>query len=228
MSHAVYWIRCADHTDMFSQGYIGVSKDAKKRFVQHFRRTQNAYLKHAIEKYGWDNLVKTEILISDEAYCLDIEEKLRPEPKIGWNLVAGGGRPPIAYNNKHSLGKPSWNKGKKYGPETRKKISDAVRLAMQDPARLELNRRLRLGVPSPMRGKKHTPETIEKLRLMKIGLPSKKKGKPLSKEIVDKMIATTRSQIWTCPHCNTTGHSVGAGNRWHFDNCKMKEQPCLL
>jgi len=27
---------------------------------------------------------------------------------------------------------------------------------------------------------------------------------------------------WTCPHCQTVGYNKGAGNRWHFDNCKEK------
>ena len=51
-----------------SQGYIGVSKNAEARFTQHFKRTQNRHFKFAIEKYGWDNLVKTQILIADEDY----------------------------------------------------------------------------------------------------------------------------------------------------------------
>ena len=32
MASIVYWIHLEDHTDIFSQGYIGVSKDHKKRW----------------------------------------------------------------------------------------------------------------------------------------------------------------------------------------------------
>lgn len=100
---AVYWIHCKDHTDMFTQGYIGVSKELTRRYWYHKNKTQNEHLKNAIQKYGWDNLVKTVILVADEAYCMMIEAKLRAEDKIGWNIVAGGNRPP----------KTPWNKGKK-------------------------------------------------------------------------------------------------------------------
>jgi hypothetical protein len=109
----LYWIRHPDHTDIFSQGYVGVSMDAKKRFGQHYKRTQNRHLKFAIQKYGWDNLVKQQILVADEAYCLDIEQKLRPTNAIGWNCAIGGGMPPNS-------------KGKKFGPvseKTRAKMS---------------------------------------------------------------------------------------------------------
>ena len=100
---SVYWIRHKDHADIFNQGYVGVSVDAEKRFNQHLKRTQNAHLKNAIAKYGWDNLTKEVVLIADNKYCLEIEQKLRPTKEIGWNLVNGGGKPPVN----------RWNKGKK-------------------------------------------------------------------------------------------------------------------
>lgn len=99
---SVYWIHHPEHTDMFSQGYIGVSKDLKKRWNDHAKRTGNLHLKRAIKKYGWDNLVKEVVLVAEEAYCLMIEAKLRAEDKIGWNIVKGGGMPPLT---KYNLGK---------------------------------------------------------------------------------------------------------------------------
>jgi hypothetical protein len=74
---------------MFSQGYIGVSNNVKKRWYGHKLKPQNGHFSNAVNKYGWDNLVKKVILIGEEKYCLDVELKLRPEKKIGWNLVAG-------------------------------------------------------------------------------------------------------------------------------------------
>ena len=105
---SVYWIHHPEHTDMFSQGYIGVSKDLKKRWNDHAKRTNNAHLLHAIKKYGWDSLVKEVVLVADEAYCLMIEAKLRAEDKIGWNIIKGGGMPP-------KVG--GWNKGRKIPQE---------------------------------------------------------------------------------------------------------------
>ena len=124
MAVSVYWIHHPEHTDMFTQGYIGITKDIKKRFEEHKNRPSNAHLKHAIKKYGWDNLVKEIVLVADKAYCLMIEAKLRAKNKIGWNVIMGGGVPPSSlgmkftrseeYKQKQSIakkGKPSWNKG---------------------------------------------------------------------------------------------------------------------
>ena len=77
---SVYWIHHPEHTDMFTQGYIGITKDIKKRWSDHAKRTGNNHLLHAIKKYGWDSLVKEVILVADEAYCLMVEAKSKKAP----------------------------------------------------------------------------------------------------------------------------------------------------
>jgi hypothetical protein len=97
---AVYWVRCNHHSYMFSEGYIGVSKDANKRWkyghfwAQKNNRHENAKFSNAINKHGWNNLVKEVLVIGSEEYCYEIEKKLRFKEKIGWNLAIGGGKPP--------------------------------------------------------------------------------------------------------------------------------------
>jgi len=221
-ANSVYWIRCQDHTDMMSQGYIGVSRNAEVRFTQHSKQTQNLNLKAAIKEYGWDNLVKTKILVAERGYCLDIERKLRPANNIGWNCTAGGGNPPDLSGRRFKRNTPIWNKGKKSGPETKKKISDAVRLAMQNPARRELNRLARLGMPSPRKGQKHTDEARAKISASKMGCASKRKGTQLTEEQKAKVSIAIRMFSWECPHCQTQGFGQGAATRWHFDRCKNK------
>ena len=49
-------------------------------------------------------------------------------------------------------------------------------------------------------GRKHTPEALAKMSAWQIGRP--------------KLI---------CPHCNSAS-SAGMAKRWHFDNCKLKEE----
>lgn len=224
MQHSVYWIHHPDHTDMFTQGYIGVSKFVEKRWKQHCKRTQNRHLKFAIDKYGWDNLIKEVVLVSSKAYCLMIELKLRAKDAVGWNIVKGGGMPPDVTGNTFAKGRPSWNKGLTHSEEARKKISDSVKLQMQNPARKEINRQLLLGKPSLMLGRTHTQETIAKMSAIKLGKLSKKKGIKLSDEQIQKMKQVAINESWVCPHCNTQGKSKGAGNRWHFDNCKQKDK----
>jgi group I intron endonuclease len=153
---------------MFTQGYIGITKDIKKRWSDHAKRTANNHLLHAIKKYGWDSLVKEVVLVADEAYCLIVEAKLRAEDKIGWNITKGGGMPPSAlgkkftrseeYKQKQSIakkGKPSWNKGIKYTEEQKATVFNLYEYMKNKP--------------HAMLGKKHTQESIEKIRKAKTG-----------------------------------------------------------
>lgn len=222
MTTSVYWIHHPDHTDMFSQGYIGVSNSAKRRFVEHARSKANRHLRFAIDKHGWDNLVKKEILIAEEAYCLDIERKLRPMDGIGWNLVMGGGKPPPSYGHKRAYGN-TWNKGAKHSLERRKQRSELNKIRHQDPIAREKFVKARIGLAPPNKGKKASPETIEKLRLSHLGKPSGRKGKTNSPESIAKLKATFEANPWTCPHCYKVGFNKGSGNRWHFDNCKERK-----
>jgi hypothetical protein len=102
MSSEVYWIRAQHHSDILSEGYIGVSKNSNKRWMygHHWAhrkgRHENPRLANAISKHGWDNLIKTVVVISDEGYCYELEAKLRSSEGIGWNLAIGGGKPPTS------------------------------------------------------------------------------------------------------------------------------------
>ncbi len=163
----LYWIRHQEHTDIFSQGYVGVSNNVEKRWYDHKTYTQNTHLKHSIQKYGWDNLVKEVVLIGDDDYCLDVENKLRPNDKIGWNIVAGGGKPPSTLGKKFvrsqewkdkqrlaKLGKPSWNKGITLTEEQKSKQFNLAE-HMKDK-------------PRYMTGKTHSEETKQKISQTKL------------------------------------------------------------
>jgi hypothetical protein len=152
---SVYWVRHQDHTDIFSQGYVGISSKPKLRWNHHFSKPTNSHMKNAINKYGWDNLVKQVILIADNDYCLDIEKKLRPVDFIGWNQIAGGGMPPkpqkgMGKGNKLSEATKQKlsviRKGKTHSMETRQKLSQ---MAKDQWAKYHAN------------GNKHTPLPAE-------------------------------------------------------------------
>ena len=96
MRTSLYWIHHKDHTDMFNQGYVGVSKNTETRFQRHNKYSDNQHLKAAIKKYGWDNLVKQIVLIGEEKYCYNLELKIRPNEQIGWNIAPGGKKPPVS------------------------------------------------------------------------------------------------------------------------------------
>ena len=97
--------------------YIGQTKQGtvSKRYNGSIRKTSNAHLRNAIEKYGIENFEVTEPFdTADSKDELDAKEKYyialydSTDPKRGYNLMSGG------HNGTHS-------------EETRKKISDAQR-----------------------------------------------------------------------------------------------------
>jgi len=157
MSTQVYWIRAPHHSDMTSEGYIGVSKNAQKRWLyghnwaHRKNRHDNPLFANAISKYGWDNLIKTVLVIADDEYCYEIERKLRPTEKIGWNLVIGGGKPPtskyrgddyvsplkgVPRATPWMIGRTPANAGMPVSNETRAKLSAKKKGGKQTPEQI--------------------------------------------------------------------------------------------
>ena len=111
---SIYWIHLAEHTDIYTQGYVGVSKNIDRRINDHIRELTanthtNPHLKYAFKKYGWDNFVVDIFWCGEEKYCYALENTLRPSKNIGWNITIGGHRG------------PGWPKGKKQSEATKKK-----------------------------------------------------------------------------------------------------------
>lgn len=72
----VYWLYEDETDNIFKDGYVGITKDATKRFYQHRARFGN---------------FKTKIIFYGSLkQCLALELQLRPVPGIGWNRAAGG------------------------------------------------------------------------------------------------------------------------------------------
>jgi hypothetical protein len=90
----VYWAHRPCHTDMFTQGYIGITQSrANKRWAHHkwVAKKNNSNCKrfaNALNKY--DDIVFDIVLSAKRDYCEYIESRLRPHPSIGWNISTGG------------------------------------------------------------------------------------------------------------------------------------------
>ena len=89
----LYWVHLPEHSDMFNQGYIGVTPDIKKRIREH---------KHKFKAYANQLIIDT-ILIAEKSYCYMMEKSLRPMRNIGWNKAIGG------YRNNAMIGKENPN-----------------------------------------------------------------------------------------------------------------------
>lgn len=130
----VYWIRLPEHTDVFSQGYVGVTtKTSAARFLEHvsasrWKQKKKLKISNAICKHGGENLVVDTLVFCDIDYALTVEAKLRPEENIGWNLAKGGSRPPIVRGprpadfcqaiSKRTKGVPKTEESKRKASET--------------------------------------------------------------------------------------------------------------
>ena len=91
--HCVYWYHLETHTDLFSEGYVGVTNDMTRRHNEHMRNSNNLvnHFYNAIKHYGKDTIKCTILhdnLSAQEAY--ELEYFYRPEPNIGWNYAIGG------------------------------------------------------------------------------------------------------------------------------------------
>ena len=91
----VYWIRKVEHTNIYTEGYVGVSTNIERRWREHVtearaNRHPNSFLRNVINKHYPDNLIFEIVYVSNEDKCYNYEEMLRPETNIGWNLRSGG------------------------------------------------------------------------------------------------------------------------------------------
>jgi len=106
--YCLYWIRLEDHTDIHSQGYIGITKNFEERMRAHQKNKRNNHFTCAKNKYGWDNLIK-EIIIDNisQEEALFLEQLYRSCLNIGWNSQAGGnlGVEPSWYSDKENASK---------------------------------------------------------------------------------------------------------------------------
>lgn len=111
----LYWVKRKSYSDVKTQGYVGITKFPDKRLAGHKKKT-NPKFSNALAKYNDIELIV--LFEGSENYCKFLENKLRNDFNIGWNLVPGGGLPPT-FPGKNK-GNKNWL-GKKHSPETKEK-----------------------------------------------------------------------------------------------------------
>lgn len=216
-----------------TEGYIGVtSRLPKQRFVEHSIRKTNKHLQNAFKKYK-DDIIFTIILESDDNTCLLLEEQLRSNDDIGWNIVKGGGKPPLTKGRKLNL-----------SPEERDARSKRT-----------------TGVNNPMFGKHAPPKSPE--AILKYSITQKTLAEqglhpfqtsffrqsisqrqqtaaangthPLQSEKYRKeqsIRKITQNKIFNstefiCPNCGKVGKGPNM-KRYHFDKCKHQSKSLFV
>lgn len=90
--YSVYWIHLPEQNDIYTQGYVGITSNYKNRMKSYAKKKgKNNHFGNAINKYGWNNLLK-EIIHNNITLkkALKFEEFYRPIQNIGWNSQKGG------------------------------------------------------------------------------------------------------------------------------------------
>ena len=121
--YTLYWIHLPEHTDPLSEGYVGItSRTVKKRFQEH-----------KVKRDLPDDCLIDTLCVGDKSQILQLENKHRPEPNIGWNVRSGG-----HHGARHSdetkerwsdirKGRPSHRKGKTLSEEHKLNISKSAK-----------------------------------------------------------------------------------------------------
>jgi len=189
----VYWIRKPEHSDMFTEGYIGVSsRSLDERVAEHIKVSgenhDKVYAVHkAIRSIGIENLVYSVVIIADEDYCYDVERKLRPTRNIGWNISEGGSKPPSKQGFKHS-------------EESKEKISKIWKGKKRSPESIAKSAESRKGF-------KHTEESLDKMRAAST-------GRKYSTESIEKRVSKIRGREYSEEHRNKISKSRLSKNPW--------------
>lgn len=179
--------------------YIGkTTKTIEERFQRH---TYNAnaesqtHLYRAMRKYGTEAFTVTELEsgFNSEDDLNEAEIRYISELSPHYNMTAGG----------------EGTSGFNHYSETRKKISKAIK----GKKRSEQTKRK---ISKAFKGRNLSEETKRKIS-------DAQKGRKHSAESKRKMSEMARRRVVkTCPYCQKTGRE-NAMTRYHFDNCKQKD-----
>jgi len=195
MTASVYWIRHSEHTDCRTQGYVGfTSGKPAYRWKRHVREAQKGAntcrrLQDAIRRYKPENLVFGVLCVGDPAYCLDLEQRLRPAENIGWNIGCGGAQTQLGrkYTPEHCAKINAHKTGRVVTQETRDKIAATLR-GNKNAAGSVRSEEYRRNLSLRATGFRHTEETKSR-----IGAASS--ARPRSKETRMKMRAARLALI---------------------------------
>lgn len=92
----VYWLHLKEHTDVFTQGYVGVTTRLMHvRFKEHCRKFATQYnhynpLHLAFMQHGVENIMITRLCACSEKEAYAVEKIFRPFEYMGWNTCEGG------------------------------------------------------------------------------------------------------------------------------------------
>lgn len=103
----LYWIREVGSTNIFEEGYVGVTTRPKERFQAHRStlrnkdRAVNSYKESFIDAFNSKDLIMSIVDAGNLTQMLYKEYLLRPTENIGWNIAVGGRINQVCAKYKH-------------------------------------------------------------------------------------------------------------------------------
>lgn len=156
----VYWIWLKEHTDIFTEGYVGItSKTVSERYRLHVvaSKKKDEFKKYRIAEViseRYDDIVVDTICECSIEYAGLLENKLRPFEKIGWNTAKGGNTVSMTEEGRLRVSKAL--KGVPKNPELIRKMNE-VRLSTP------VSKETREKISKSLLGIKRSEETRMKL-----------------------------------------------------------------
>ena len=89
IKYCLYWYKLPFYTDPFTQGYIGVTNNMKRRDLEHRRNKKVTHFTNALAKYP-DIAYAVLAELNSPELALALEYEYRPSINIGWNSAIGG------------------------------------------------------------------------------------------------------------------------------------------
>lgn len=196
-------------------GLFYIGKGAKNRAYD--MKMRNVYWKNVVAKYG-QPIVEILANWKTEQEALDHEKLLISSFKdMGFKLanLTNGGEGVSGYKHTQKAiqkmrgrtGEKSPMFGKPKSAEVKLKISQAKTGKKQTE---EFKKKISEGFKGRIFSVEHLQKISESL-----------KGRQFTQEHKDKMRVASQKQV-KCPHCDKIGARIAMG-RWHFNNCKNKE-----
>lgn len=193
-------------TNNLDDGYMGsgklITSAISKHGIENFHKT----ILEFFETYE-DALAKEKEIVDDEFLMREDTYNIRRGGSGGFDYINKNGLNYLQNNPK--FGPENNFYGKKHTHETKSILAEKTR---QNKAGVPLTDEHKNNISKALVGIVFTEERRSNISNSKKGKPAHNKGVP--------------AERWICPHCAKEGGGLSNKNRYHFDNCKEKENAC--
>jgi hypothetical protein len=212
----VYWLYENETDNIFTDGYIGITKNTTVRFYQH--------------KAKFGNFKTKVIFYGSLEQCMALELQLRPKPGIGWNRAIGGFE---GYRLGHSeetikvIKEKRANQvpptlGKSHSEETKLKIKTS-NVGKVRSAEVRANMKAaKQFTPDHVRAKMSASHTGKKLsEQAKAKVVAALTGRPVSEETKRKISEAQKGKIITAEQRKNMSEAKWVKKNLDYSNIKM-------